>query len=115
MTPNEFLHKTLTTVCSGTYLAYRPGKAPPLPWFVYSRRSGEEFFADDENYARMPRYRVELLFKENDPALIERFEEALSRLGTWRLSNATYLESEGCFMHDYRLSMSLGKLRESEA
>lgn len=115
MTPNALLFKTLTEVCKGTYLAYKPGKAPPLPWFVYGRQRGEETFADNENYARIPRYRVELLFEENDPELIERFEEALSRLGPWRLYNATYLDSEGCFTHDYRLSLSPEKLRESEA
>lgn len=112
MTPSAILYKTLTKVVPGTYLAYVPGNAPPLPWFAYSRRNGEEFFADDTNYSRLPRYRVELLFKENDPELVESFESALSELGTWRLSSADYLESENCYMHDYRLSMTK---RESEA
>lgn len=115
MTPNAFLYETLSKVCKGTYVAYKPGKAPPLPWFVYTRRNGEEFFADDSNYARIPRYRVELLFEENDPVLVSRFEEALTEVGTWKLYSADYLDSEGCLIHDYRLSMSLGKLRESEA
>lgn len=114
MTANEFLYKTLTRVCPGTYAAYTPGKTPPLPWFVYQRRRGGEFFADDTNYGLLPRYRVQLLFKENDPSLIDRFEEALSEAGTWALYNAEYLNSEGCLLHDYRLSLDISKLRETE-
>ena len=114
MTANELIYKTLTSVCPGAYAAYALGKAPALPWFVYDRRRGGEFFADDTNYALMPRYRVQLLFKENDPGLIERFEAALSKVGTWSLYNAEYLDSEGCLFHDYRLSFDISKLRETE-
>lgn len=106
------LAQTLTKVCPGTYLAYQPKKAPPLPWFAYSRQHGEESFADNENYARIPRYRVELLFEENDPELIERFEAALSELGTWTLYLSDYLESERCLMHDYRLAINPSKIRK---
>lgn len=115
MTPEAFLMETLTGVCKGTYIAYPLGKAPPLPWFAYSRRSGEESYADNENYARLPRFRVELLFKEHDPQLVRKFEEALSRLGTWKLYSSDYLDSENCLIHDYRLSLGLEKLRERES
>lgn len=114
MTPNEFLFNTLRQVCAGTYLAYQHGKAPKLPWFVYSREYGEEVFADNENYTRMPRYRVQLLFKEHDPQLIDRFETALSKVGTWRLYDADFLDSENCLIHDYRIALNLSKYRESE-
>lgn len=114
MTPNAFLYKTLTGVCPGTYAAYTPGRAPKPPWFCYTRRHGEEFYADSGNYSKLPRYRVELLFRENDPDLIERFEAALSKLGTWSLYDADYVDSEACIMHDYRLSLSLSRMRESE-
>lgn len=103
MTPDERVFQTLSGVCRGTYLAYKPGKAPPLPWFVYSRRRGEEFFADNDNYARLPRYTVELLLEESDPELVERFEQALSSLGTWRMYGADMLEGEGCIQHTYQL------------
>lgn len=106
MTPDELIYSTLSEVVPGTYLAYVPGNAPPLPWFVYSRRNGEEFFADNTNFERLPRYRVELLFKEADPKLVEEFESALSSLGTWRLYSADYVEAESCLMHDYRLAMN---------
>lgn len=116
MTPRAFLHKTLSEVCPGAYLAYAPGnrKKPPLPFYVYSPRHGEEFFADDENYAMLPRFRVELFFKENDPEFAERFEEALSRCGTWSRYDADWINSESCLYHDYRISVNLGKMRESE-
>jgi len=115
MTCDEFVYTTLTRVCPGTYIAYDQGHAPALPWFAYSPRRGGEVFADDENYSRLPRYRVELLFKEMDKDLIARFEEALSQLGTWSLYLSDYLETERCLYHDYRLSLNLGKLREREA
>lgn len=114
MTPDGFLYQTLKGVCPGTYAAYRPGKAPSLPWFCFTRRHGEEVFADSTNYSRLPRYRVELLFKDKDPSLVESFEEALSRLGTWSLYDSDYVDSEACMLHDYRLSLSLSKMRESE-
>jgi len=114
MTHNQFLYETLCGVCKGTYLAYQRGKAPALPWFVYERQNGEEVFADNANYSRLPKYRVQLLFKENDPKLIDEFEAALSRIGTWRLYDAGYLDSEDCIVHDYRISLDLAKYRESE-
>lgn len=115
MTSNEFLHKTLSEVVPGTYAAYDVGKAPPLPWFVYLPRNGDYFHADNENYSRLPRYGVELYFKENDPKLIEDFESALSRIGTWVRYSAEYVDAEHCLMHSYRVSVNLSKLRESES
>jgi len=114
MTPNAFLYNTLREVCEGTYLAYQRGKAPVLPWFVYQHQYGEEVFADNANYARLPKYRVQLLFKENDPKLVDEFETALSKIGTWRLYDADYLDSEDCIIHDYRVSLNLSSYRESE-
>ena len=115
MTPNAFVYRTLSGVCPGAYVAYPVGDTPGLPFFVYKRVNGGEVYADDGNYALIPRYRVELLIKENDPLLVERFEDALSELGTWRLYDADWLDSEGCIDHDYRLSINLAKLRETEA
>lgn len=115
MTADKLLYQTLSGVCPGTYAAYKPGKAPPLPWFAYTRRRGDEFFADGTNYARMPRYRVELLMEEKDNDLVDRFEAALTSIGTWRLYDADYLDSEACVMHDYWLSLDVSLLRESES
>lgn len=115
MTYEEALFKALTKVCPGTYRAWRPGKAPPLPWFAYSLMRSDQFHADNTNYFRLPRYRVELLFEESDPKLVADFEQALSGIGTWSRYEAEYLDSEGCFMHDYRLSASPGLLRETES
>lgn len=105
MTYNAILYGALTTVCPGTYVAWPIGDAPPLPWFTYKRQHDGEVFADNRNYGLMPRYRVELLFKENDPTLIEDFERALSSVGTWKLYEADMLDSENCLRHDYRLTL----------
>lgn len=104
MTPNAAVYSTLSKVCPGRYVAFVPGKVPPLPWFVYKRVNGGEVFADNSNYSLMHRYRVELFFEENDPELIASFEAALGELGTYRLYDANWMDSEGCLMHDYRLA-----------
>lgn len=105
MTYNAILYSTLTEVCRGTYLAWAIGEAPPLPWFTYKREHDGEVYADNKNYSLMPRYRVELLFKEYDPTLIEDFEKALSAIGTWKLYESDMLDSENCLYHDYRLTL----------
>ena len=109
---DEVVFSRLSKVCKGAYQEFQKGKAPPLPWFVYTHRNGEEFHADNENYLSLPRYRVELYFKEVDKDLIRRFEAALSDLGTWRRYSDGYIESERCHMHDYNLAASPTKLEE---
>lgn len=103
MRSDREVYQRLTDVCPGTYVAYKPGKAPPLPWFCYQRAPYEEYYADNSNYTLFPRYRVELYMKDHDDQLVEDFERALSELGTYRLYNADYLDSESCILHDYRL------------
>lgn len=105
MTSDERLFTELTRVCPGTYVAWPIGKAPALPWFTYKRQNGGEVFAGNANYGLLPRYRVELLFKEKDPVLVRDFEEALTRLGTWKLYDADYMDGENCIEHDYRLTL----------
>lgn len=94
MTPNEVIYQTLTsTGVPGTYAAYQEGNVPPLPWFVYIRDRGGEVFADDSNYAELPRYRVELYMAERDSELIETFSNVIkgrfgpcSTMESWILS-----------------------------
>ncbi len=105
MTPNARVFSTLLDVIPGTYVAYPLGKAPPLPWFTYERTRGGEAYADNSNYGLLPRYQVELYFEENDPDLIERFERKLSELGTYRLYDPEYIDTEGCYRHTYRLTL----------
>lgn len=110
MTPNERVFGTLSHVCDGTYVAYAERHA--LPFFVYKRVNGGEVFADNDNYSLLPRYRVELLLKENDPRLIADFESALTELGTWKLYDADWLDSENCIDIDYRLTLLPNRERE---
>ena len=114
MSLDEILFSELRTVCPGTYVSWPTGKAPPLPWFAYKREHDGEVFADNTNYGLMPRYRVELLFKEKDDSLIEDFEAALSRVGTWKLYEADYLDSEKCIDHDYRITLLPNRETETE-
>ena len=102
---NKAIYAALSVVCPGTYVAWPIGGAPPLPWFTYKREHDGEVFADNRNYGLMPRYRVELLFKENDPSLIDDFEAALSSISTWKLYESDMLDSENCLYHDYRLTL----------
>lgn len=110
MTSNELLFRVLSEVCDGTYVAYP--ERHPLPFFVYKREHGGEVYADNYNYSLLPQYRVELLVKENDPELISKFESSLSRLGTWKLYDADWLDSENCIDHDYRLTLLPNRERE---
>jgi hypothetical protein len=114
MNLDKLLYSSLTTVCPGTYVSWPTGKAPPLPWFAYERERGGEVFADNTNYDLMPRYRVELLFSEKDDALIEDFEAALSRVGTWKLYEAAYMDSEACIDHDYRITLLPNRETETQ-
>lgn len=61
----------------GTKLAYPEGDAPAPPFFVYSVDDYGEVFADNSNWANLPRYRVELLEKYGDADLESKVLEAL--------------------------------------
>ena len=104
MRAEDRLMGELCKVCPGTYLAWPIGKAPSLPWFTYRWWSGGEVFADDENYAQLRRMRIELYFKELDLDLIDDFEDALKRVGTYSLYDATFVNTENCYRHVYRLA-----------
>lgn len=72
------VYKAMTALgIKGTHQAYPEGGAPKPPFFVYDLDSGGEDFADDSSWARLPRYRVQLLEKQADAALEA---EALSAL-----------------------------------
>lgn len=114
MSHDTLLFTTLSEVCPGTYVSWPTGKAPSLPWFAYKREHDGEVYADNQNYSLMPRYKVELLFREKDDALIEEFEAALSRIGTWKLYDASYLDSESCIDHDYRITLLPNREMETE-
>jgi hypothetical protein len=104
-TANARLYSVLSEVCPGVMHGWPLGSAPPLPWFAYRRINGGERYADNHNYALIPRYRIELLMEENDPGLVTEFERALDELGTWKLYSADLIDGESCITYDYRLSL----------
>lgn len=81
------------------------GKAPPLPWFTYSRRRGGITKADNRNYTRMPRFAAELYVKENDPALVAAFEDAVASLCPSFEPYEEWLDSEGCKQYRYEFTL----------
>lgn len=106
MDSDDLVFSTLSEVgIPGTRSAWQLGKAPPLPWFVYLRANGGEFFADNDTTEPLPRYRAELYIRENDPDLVRAFEEAVRRLGTFR-HRQSWLAEENCQMHSYTFTLT---------
>lgn len=105
MTPNEVVYQTVRGVgIPGTYAAYQEGSAPPLPWFVYIRDRGGEVYADDSNYAVLPRYRVELYMASRDSALVDAVGDAIGeRFGPYS-TYETWILSEHVLMVSYEFT-----------
>ena len=61
----------------GTLEAWPIGKAPSLPWFVYLLDEDGGLDADDDNYADVPRFRIELYEETRDSELEGSMEEAI--------------------------------------
>lgn len=107
MTEDALVFQTLTgmTGLPGAKLAWALGEAPSLPWFVYYRDRKGELHADNDNYFILPRYKAELYIKENDPELVNAFEEAVSTLGPYR-HREVWLDSENCTMHTFTFTLT---------
>lgn len=112
METDAIVFSTLGTIgVPVTKLAWPVGSAPELPWVAFVRERGGEVFCDNTNYHRFPRYRAELYMKENDPELIEAFEKAVGKLGTYRVYSDDFVDSEHCYL----LSLEFTLLPEREA
>lgn len=107
MTEDALVYNTLKdlTGLPGTRRAWPFGQVPPLPWFVYYRDRKGEVHADNDNYFLIPRYKVELYTKENDPELVSIFMDAISTLGPYR-HRETWLDSENCTMHTFTFTLT---------
>lgn len=95
----------------GAKLAFQEGHAPPLPFFVYLERRGLEVFANNENFAKIQRYRAELYQRENDPDLRERFEAAVASIGPFK-SYEEWVPTEQCLMTTYDFSIDINRDKE---
>jgi len=114
MTHDEFVYRTLSEVCPGTKDEWPVGDAPPLPWFTFTHRRGGEVYADDDVYAELQPYQIELLYKENDPDLVSRFKVALRKIGTYRFYDDGYLDSEKCMHAVFLITLQPDKEREAQ-
>jgi len=97
------------------------GKAPKLPWFVYYEEplglsyhyDSGDVYADDSNYAKLPRFNAELYMKDYDTDVIEAFEAAIHRLAPFR-SDEAWVESENCFMRSYNFVFFPNNRKETD-
>lgn len=105
MTDDARVFQALSAVgIPGTKHAWSVGKAPQLPWFVYWRNAGGWMFADGVNYQLMPRYVAELYVRENDPAIVDAFEDAVRSIGPFTRREA-WLDSEGCMQYRFQFTL----------
>ena len=86
-----------------THYAWPTGKAPALPWCVWLEDDHGETFADDTNYAELPRMRVELYQKNFDQQVLEGVRGALRELGPTS-ERSQWVETEGCEMTAFELT-----------
>lgn len=107
MTDDAYVFRVLTeqTGLPGTKLAWPYGKAPTLPWFVYMRDRGGETFAENDNYHILPRYKAELYIRENDPDLVEAFENAVREIGPY-VHRESWIDNENCVMHSFTFTLT---------
>lgn len=80
-----------------THYAWPSGKAPELPWCVWLEDGRGETFADDTDYAELPRMRVELYQKNFDQQVLGSVRDALRELGPTS-ERSQWVETEGCEM-----------------
>ena len=106
MSDKDRVFAALSTVgIPGVEDGWTVGKAPPLPWFRYVRRKGGISKGDNGNYFIMPRFAAELYIKENDPALVAAFEDAVASLCPSFEPYEQWLDSEGCKVHRYEFTL----------
>ena len=93
-----------------THRAWPTGKAPALPWCVWLEDGHGETFADDTNYAELPRMRVELYQKNFDQQVLGSVRDALGAVRSALRAIAPtsertdWVESEGCWMTAFELT-----------
>ena len=86
-----------------THGAWPTGKVPALPWCVWLEDNHGETFADDTNYAELPRMRVELYQKNFDQEQTGAVRSALRAIAPTS-ERTDWVESEGCWMTAFELT-----------
>ena len=86
-----------------TYLAWPENGAPALPYICYLAEGANPMFADGRVYYSYDDVRVELYIELRDPVVEGKVETALAGFH-WK-KNATYLDTEKCWMVTYDIEV----------
>lgn len=98
------LNQALKTI--GLPLAYHSFKtAPRPPYLVYLFSSSADVIADNQNYAEISNFQVELYNNKKDPATEKRVEDKLKELELTYTKTETFIESAGLFQVLYLFQM----------
>ena len=107
MSNDELVYSTITDEARipGARMTWGPRKCePPMPYFTYEERP-RSYFADDCNYASLPRYRVTLVDKQPHGPAHDRMRAAMESLGTYRWYPAEYDEERRAWAHGFDLNL----------
>ena len=90
----------------GLPVAYRAFKSPTTPPFlVYLFAYSSDLMADNQNYADIDNFQIELYAKNKDPATEKRIQNKLQELGLPYSKTETFVESEGLFQLIYEIQL----------
>jgi hypothetical protein len=81
--------------------AYPVGKAPTPPFFVYTVESTGGFVADNEIYADLPKFHVELFEKVSNKDTEKLIRDAILSIGCVPDETGEWSESEVCHIEQY--------------
>lgn len=103
----EELYQALKSI--GLPVAYREFKKPTKPPFItYLFSYSNDFMADNQNYAEIDNFQIELYTKNKDPATEKLVENKLKELGLPYTKTETFVQSEGLFQLVYEIQMTGG-------
>lgn len=93
----------VSSVVPCAHMAWPEGMAPELPWAVYMVDETDDLFADNDNWAHVPRWRVELYERVRDASVERELKAALRRIGPVAVYE-TWIDSEKCHEVVYTFS-----------
>lgn len=88
------------------HMAWPKGSAPRLPWAAYYLDDQDGMYADDEVWAAVERWVVELYEREPDEDLEALLESSISEAFGPFDKSETWVESEGCTQTTYRFTQT---------
>ncbi len=90
----------------GLPVAYREFKTPTSPPFIVCLFAySSDLMADNQNYADIDNFQIELYTKNKDPATENLVQDKLKELGLPYAKTETFVESEGLFQLVYEIQL----------